>query len=74
MSDSQLGGVFPNLPSRTDTSSSRDIEDFAGVIEAISEALVEADGDFVARIHNSVCSRQLEYIEDSLWEYKKEEA
>jgi hypothetical protein len=38
------------------------------VIEEISQALAEADGEFIARIANQVLSNPVEYKEDSVFE------
>jgi hypothetical protein len=45
---------------------------FQDVVDNITDALTEMDGETVARIHNQICSRKVEYLEDSQWEYSGE--
>lgn len=47
--------------------SNPDTFDFAKVMDDISDALAESDGDYIARIHNQICSNQIVYAGDSLW-------
>lgn len=37
------------------------------VLSNITECLAEADGDTITDIHNRICTKDIEYIEDSLW-------
>lgn len=47
---------------------------FQDVLENIEDAVTEiSDGEEIARIHNSICSRKVKYIEDNIWEYEDEE-
>jgi hypothetical protein len=41
---------------------------FQDVIDDISASLAEADGERIAEIHNQICSNQIEYKEDSIWQ------
>jgi hypothetical protein len=41
---------------------------FQDVIDNLSEALGQADGEKVAEIYNQVCSDQIVYKGDSVWE------
>lgn len=44
---------------------------FHDIIGDIEEVLSEADGEFVAEVYNKICSEQIEYVEDSLWQVKE---
>lgn len=44
---------------------------FEQIIQRISNALSEADGDYVAVIHNKICDEEIKYLEDSVWEVKE---
>jgi aminoglycoside phosphotransferase family enzyme len=46
---------------------------FQDVTDNIAEAMMELDGEQVAEIHNRICSRKIDYKEDSLWEYNGED-
>lgn len=42
--------------------------EFADVMEDISEAMQELDGDEVAKIHNRICLSKIKYSEDDqMW-------
>lgn len=39
------------------------------VFANILKAFETLSGEEIARIHNEICSRQIKYNEDSVWEY-----
>lgn len=43
-------------------------ESFTEVIENISRALAEMDGDQLAKINNEICDKQVTYAGDGLFE------
>lgn len=43
------------------------------VFQNICDALDELDGEEVACIHNSLCSRKIKYLSDNFWEYTGED-
>jgi hypothetical protein len=42
---------------------------FSQVTDSITDTMIEMEGETIAEIHNSVCSRKIRYVEDSIWEY-----
>jgi hypothetical protein len=45
---------------------------FKEIIDNISDAMSEMDGETIAEIHNQILSRKIVYKEDSIWEYSGE--
>ena len=41
---------------------------FKDVMDDITDALEGADGEYITKIHNLVCTGPIKYKEDSLWE------
>jgi hypothetical protein len=41
---------------------------FQQLVDNIVDTLAEADGETIAKVHNSVCSQQVTYVGDSMWE------
>ena len=41
---------------------------FEEVMQAISDTLTESDGEYVAEVYNSISSRPIKYLGDSVWE------
>jgi hypothetical protein len=41
--------------------------EFGDLMDSIREAMAEMPGDEVARVHNSICSNPVKYVEDSEW-------
>lgn len=48
---------------------SKELLTFSKVLDNISEALTELDGETIADIYNLVCSKKIKSKEDSVWEY-----
>jgi hypothetical protein len=48
-------------------SNSDNLFGFQDLIDNITEALSEADGNYVAGVYNDICSDEVEYVEDSMW-------
>jgi hypothetical protein len=46
---------------------------FTDVTDSIVDTMGEMEGETIAEIHNSVCSRKIHYVEDSVWEYTGED-
>ena len=46
---------------------------FADITDNITDTMGEMEGETIAEIHNSVCSRKIRYVEDSIWEYTDED-
>jgi len=46
---------------------------FTDVTDNIIEAMEELDGEQIAEIHNQICSRKIDYLEDSIWDYTGED-
>ena len=58
----------PVVP-RSQWSTPKEILSFRDVLDNICETLEEMDGDSIVKIYNNICSRKIEYIEDSIWQY-----
>lgn len=43
------------------------------VISNISSAIDELDGDDIAELHNTICSRKIRYVADNFFEYTGED-
>lgn len=41
---------------------------FEDVVQAIADMLTESDGEYVAEVYNSISSRPIKYLGDSVWE------
>lgn len=41
------------------------------VIDNIVETLRQADGEYIAEIHNRICSNQVSYLGDSIYELQE---
>ena len=41
---------------------------FNDIIDNISMAMEEADGEYIAEVHNRISSTKVKYVEDSVWE------
>jgi hypothetical protein len=49
-----------------------EVLDFAMVTSSIVDTMAELEGEQIAEIHNQICSRKINYVEDSIWEYSGE--
>jgi hypothetical protein len=47
---------------------SSDLLDINDIVENISDALAEKEGEDVAEIHNRICDTQVKYLGDNLWQ------
>jgi len=47
--------------------SDQDLLSFQDIIDDIASALEMADGEYVTKIHNEICSDNIVYKEDSMW-------
>jgi len=43
--------------------------EYEDIIQAIAAALAECDGEYIAEVHNNICTRPIEYKGDSIWEF-----
>ena len=44
---------------------------YADIIDNISEALSQSDGEHIAEIHNQICCQKVVYLGDSVWEERE---
>ena len=45
---------------------------FEEVMKRIADTLKDAEGGYIAKIHNEICDPEIKYLEDSLWTLKEE--
>ena len=41
---------------------------FEDVMQAIMDTLAQCDGEYIAEVHNEICTRPIEYQGDSMWD------
>ena len=46
---------------------------FTDIVDNVVDTMTELEGEEIVEIHNQICSRKIQYVEDSIWEYTGED-